>query len=71
LLHFKKKKIVSLEKKNDYEGDNSVLMPTKLEVTNQELDNVLQNTQDLLTGNENPIKVDKTPKHVIIKESKC
>jgi hypothetical protein len=31
------------------------------------MDNVILNTHDFLTGNEHPIKVDKTSKHVIIK----
>ncbi len=42
-------------------------MPTKLKVgltiTNQEMDNILLNTQDFLTGNEHPIVDDKTPKN--------
>ncbi len=55
------------ENDGDEDNGNSVLMPNNREMTDEEMDNILFNTQDLLTGNGHPIVVDKTPKNVEIK----
>ncbi len=55
------------EEDDEDEGDNWVLVPKNSEVTNEEMDNISPDAQDLLTENRHPIEIDNTPKHIEIR----
>ncbi|EFX64303.1 hypothetical protein DAPPUDRAFT_334348, partial [Daphnia pulex] len=60
--------LIKLMVPDEQEEDRSLFMPENSEMTNKEMYNVILNTEDLLTGNVDPIEVDiNKPKQIKIK----